>query len=631
MKYSKNIGRIRKIEGKKFCYAVSIEVSFKMVDIRISILKIIQVVSFFVYLYTVISSYMKYDTMTNVDRIRKRQELPAIGYAFCINFHQLLRPNHSIDEKWYTGTYDEKHLRAATYGIEELEINLTMNGRNVIFKDNPYPILGYKCWSFDPPFGSSLEDEIFLVRTEYRNIIMAINRDLNHIVRRFIQNPIHMIISLHHNAFFWEAVVIKQLSFPYKTNCKHYNIYQHYCFTQCSLGTYDDTSTIRKCLKKCIEGDCFKLEYRARLGSIGSKEGMRRCFGSDYLSIITYPFLPLSLFIQQIVGLVTMFFEISISDVADYTLRKLTQLIANVLNCFIKCRKRCFILPSIIRILLYFCCMTHIIYSTHIYLQYQTSTESFLGSPMTDYIPTFGICFDMENQLNATTKFDDIKNHNSNFKEIANISSSGVQLYDYKAYKYYMNRKQCFALHIAHNTRFNREMITVKFVKDIPYNLSIDFFVKYPMTNHIFRSNENIYYEFKSQIIDLINLPSPFESNCLDYKSLGTSSRNGCHNSCLLDWYRKNNNQLPFNVINFKYFDMKMGSNYPNYSICHEKCKNVDCHETKLELVKINLVTLAMLRGFTILNPTKIISSKLQPNQSLVDFVTFTTSILTLW
>ena len=173
-------------------------------------------------------------------------------------------------------------------------------------------------------------------------------------------------------------------------------------------------------------------------------------------------------------------------------------------------------------------------------------------------------------------------------------------------------------------------MIRVEFFKDLPYRLSIDFFVKYPMTSSILRIDRTIHLEFMSQIINLINLPSPFESNCLDYKSLGMPSRNGCRNSCLLDWYRNNSNQLPYNVINFKYFDMKMGSHYPNYSICHDKCKNVDCYETKLDLVKRKYSTNPIFPGFTILNPTNTISSKLIPNQSLVDFITFTTSILTL-
>ena len=275
-------------------------------------------------------------------------------------------------------------------------------------------------------------------------------------------------------------MVIKQLPFPYKTNCKHYNVSQLHCSVCCLLRTSSDTSTytshVKKCLKECIEGDCSKLIYRGGYSSIDSKEGMRTCFGSDYLSIITYPLLPLSLFIQQIVGLITMFFETSISDVADYTLRKLRRLIANILKYFINCRKRCFILPSIIRILFYFGCMTHIIFSTHIYLQYRTSTESFVGGPMTDYVPTFGICFDEENQWNPTTTFEDIRKDNPSFREIANVSSSGVLVSNYTAYKYHMNRKQCFALNIAYNTRFNREMIRVEFVKYLLYGLSIDFF-----------------------------------------------------------------------------------------------------------------------------------------------------------
>ena len=395
--------------------------------------------------------------MTNVDRIRKREDLPAIGYAFCLDFRQILRFNHSVDIKWVFGIYDEKYLRAATKGIDELQINLTMNGRKVVLKDNPYVISQFKCWPFDPPFEFNLEDEIFLVETKYQSIVMVINRNLNHIVQRFFQKPIYVILPSSNAFRFLETTVIKQLSFPYKANCKHYNISQEHCIFYCFLGTYSDTSTIRKCLKKCIKGDCFKLIYRDRFGSIDTDVGMRRCFGSDFLSIISYPLLPLSLFIQQIVGLIIMFFEISINDVANYIFRKLRQLIANILKYFIRCRKKCFILSLIIRILIYFGCMTHIIFSTNIYLQYRTSTESFYGSPIIDYIPTFGICFDLKSQRNDTMTFEDIRNDNSSFREIANVSSPSLQLYNYRAYKYYKNRKQCFALHIAHNTRFNSE------------------------------------------------------------------------------------------------------------------------------------------------------------------------------
>ena len=123
--------------------------------------------------------------MTKVNRIRERKDLPAIGYAFCVDYDQILRFNHSVDENWSDGTDDEKYLRAATKGIDELQINLTMNRRTVVLRDNPYAISKLKCWPFDPPFEFRLEDEIFLVETENQNISMVISRNLNHIVRRF--------------------------------------------------------------------------------------------------------------------------------------------------------------------------------------------------------------------------------------------------------------------------------------------------------------------------------------------------------------------------------------------------------------------------------------------------------------
>lgn len=167
--------------------------------------------------------------MTNVDRIRERKDLPAIGYAFCVDFRQILRFNHSVDRKWYVGKYDEKYLRAATKEIDELQIKLTMNGRKIVLRDNPYAILQFKCWPFDPPFEFNLEDEIFGGETKHQNISMVISRNLNHIIQRFIQNPVHPIIPSRNYCFFLKSVVIKQLPFPFKTNCKYYNVSQFHC------------------------------------------------------------------------------------------------------------------------------------------------------------------------------------------------------------------------------------------------------------------------------------------------------------------------------------------------------------------------------------------------------------------
>lgn len=153
---------------------------------------------------------MTYGTMTNVDRIRERKDLPAIGYALCTYYHQILRSNHSVDINWNTGTYDEKYLKTAIKGIDELQINLTMNGRKVVLKDNPYATHLFKCWQFDPPLEFNLEDERFQVETKYQNISMAINRDLLHIVRRFTQD-IYLVKPVRNTAYFVETIVITQL------------------------------------------------------------------------------------------------------------------------------------------------------------------------------------------------------------------------------------------------------------------------------------------------------------------------------------------------------------------------------------------------------------------------------------
>lgn len=202
------------------------------------------------------------------------------------------------------------------------------------------------------------------------------------------------------------------------------------------------------------------------------------------------------------------------------------------------------------RILIYLSWIFHIISSTEKYLEYRTSTESYVGTPDKEYIPTFGICLPIDD-WNDTMTFEDVKNYFLSINETAAIFISSLPFAEYITYQYFMSRKKCFSLYLFNQlySKSNQKMLDIQFLQDISCSIPTEFHIKYPMTNPVHEIDAyaitntvlNMPFEYNTEFTDTINLPFPFASNCIDYNTLGLQSREGCRQNCMLEYHQRKN------------------------------------------------------------------------------------------
>ena len=303
-------------------------------DKRKIVFNSIPFVLFPIYLYVISFNYFQFKTVTNVQRIRYREDMPETAYVFCIKMEDIRKNNHTIPSPIGLSEEKIKEMFDNTINISELsqKMSLSVNGKKVHLNGNPILISFsdcYKCWNIQYENDSMIETEVF-------QYVSQVNRSEDStLITRDFPNRIK-ILRANVYAFSYENYILRNLfivsflKLPYETDCMEYEISQDSCLADCEKGMNTVMKLFERkieCSKKCNKKDCHQLITYANQGvqDLQSFQNLKEwnerieftVFGEN-ISIQSSPMFPISLFIQQVIGLITMFFEIAVIDSIKY-------------------------------------------------------------------------------------------------------------------------------------------------------------------------------------------------------------------------------------------------------------------------------------------------------------------------
>lgn len=228
-------------------------------DIRRLVLKFSPLILFTLYFYTLCLDYFKYGTVTNVDKIRRVQDMPPIKYIFCIHIGAI----YYGDPNFYT---DRSSLVSNTFNQTYINIKLFRNEHPVLLIDDPFILANAKCWDVKYNISKNeIRDEIFsLSMLEFIQSVKGaafISRNLISRYQYEAASPVALFVERIGSTKMFELYVLKQLEPPYDTMCHNYNISQDYCYALCenNLQKHLNSTIYSKCLDQCTLDDCIKL------------------------------------------------------------------------------------------------------------------------------------------------------------------------------------------------------------------------------------------------------------------------------------------------------------------------------------------------------------------------------------
>ena len=157
-----------------------------------------------------------------------------------------------------------------------------------------------------------MDDEIYEIEHPKVAITYYITRNLEREARSFRQN-INAPLERGDNSRQHDLTVIELLPFPYDTKCRNYNVSSWYHVWSCSMNLSQDVGRHTDCYRNVAE-DCLKILYHTTVRRSPRPESHVSIYGSNSQAIKADMSCSISLFIQQVIGLVTTFFEICIMD-----------------------------------------------------------------------------------------------------------------------------------------------------------------------------------------------------------------------------------------------------------------------------------------------------------------------------
>lgn len=530
---------------------------------------------FFLFLIILIRRYVKYDTVTTVSIVIYKREMPPIMESLC-----------------------ESYKYEPDLNQDRFNATLTKNGKSVQF--GPPFIQGrHRCK--DIVYNTTRTEE--LVTDEY--FVLEKNSNKIGLWKRFKDRPASgSTVFLHRflSDALTEEVAVYAVTLspsPYDTNCQNYNVTQAFCFESCSKFT--NVTSITACRVQCIKPDCRTLSFRSRYITLPPPNNMHGlAVSKDMWVLVSVPaFTSISL-IQQIVGLVTMFFDLAIIDI-------LTPIMSMALFCYKSIRRklirkmarslkvpgRILLKVSIISGLLY-----HIYLSIYHYAAYETATEARIESVGERLIPNLFIC---------------------PYGKYAGSFNTTVDVYGIfkKTFQFPSSTTACMKLLAPLNqSKMIRSKNAIGFKVDGRglIHVSMAYQLPIPKLRYHAISWAGLLIAYYSQLVEEESLPAPFWTNCVDYKS--TTNFNGsihCYESCILSR----------NISKYE-------SRYNNYE-CRKQCFMKQCSSKNIIVIRTFTQSFFFFHHLYIKDPESSLRVITLPQQSWIDFTTYTASLLGLW
>lgn len=552
---------------------------------------IVLVILFIVCVYVITVRYFKYDTITNVSPILRQRDLPPIIESIRVT---------PEEEDW------NKLMKSAKW--KTFNRNLTLNGK-IVKLDPPYIVNKTIYRDIVPMYQNTYRDIIFdqYYRMELSFQIYYETEFMKRLNGTSVEDMV--IQDFNENTLTGKYIMysITLLESPYDTNCFNYNGSKHDCMNECkNINSNSDYSDL--CSEKCGKSVCNILLFRQSIIAQRYFDGKKRyvtvSFSEDMISLTSNPAFTPILFWQQIVGLVTMFFDLAILDI----LTPIT-IVSSYCYVAIKIKKIKKVLKSIkknsytlLDIFIFSLFLYHMHYYVDYYMRYETTSETYIGKINDNTIPNIRINpFRNVSYVNITIfgKF---------YATINLYNSSSVQIIEPKIEQPYLSAAPISIS--VQNYDTNRYSIDYGYIE-----VGIEFSLPVKKYQYQATSQYEAEYKYSSRLFEQTLLPAPFWSDCIDYDmSTEFNSSDHCFESCLASKSLSHDFAMTYNHTEC-------------YGICHWK----NCYEKKIIVTNVAGVYMKHGHSMSIESWKESFTINLSQQQSRIDFITYTASLLGLW
>lgn len=530
-------------------------------------------VLFFICVFVIGRRYFGYQTITNVKPVNRVKDIPNLKESFCVS------------------------RTAKDYGTSGLDISITLNGIPVN-AGAPYIAQNYICRDIlNTSSGQEfIVDQYFKVEYDVRKrklidghrygIIRTLDTSLFEHSAYLCEPGIRtrFRISLF-QTYMYRMFLIGLLHHPYDTGCIN-----HKSSSLQNPMRYHNEST-KGCGRLCKYRNCNSLMFQRSSLSVHPLLAIPLIGFSKHVIVMeSVPEISGISITQQLVGLITLFFDIAIIDIC-------TPLIPLGKYCYITIkfkpvRKLFKKRKNLQRILFFLMILFGLSYHLYIYinnyLMLGTSAETFFGETNDLSLPSMKIC---------------PRGSMRNDSEIE-ILVYGAVLGIYK-----LTKSEC--LQITPNIaalELPEFPFYFNFTGVFMIEISFSYTLPVPSSNHQVSALLDTQFFYGSQIFQYQSLPAPYWTNCMNYRERMDryNSSEHCYEVCLLSYSK---------------------SSYA----CRLKCYWRDCFKKTLIFDKEKSYISSDLNMIFISRWTRELSITTSPQQSWIEFITYTVSVLGLW
>lgn len=534
--------------------------------------KVIPIILFCIYSYDITSQYLQYQTITNFERIIESGSLPPLWYIVCI----------------YTTDYDRsaEAYPNFTSSLVFKKINITRNKRNIQLFGEPfqYEYGTFTCQEIQFERLPYVETEIFVFQTNVPFVVFL----GNDLMVRARNGSIAMLRNFMNGLyrFSLEKTIVKSLEAPFDTDCRYRPDTPRDCYISCRSRSANNFYEAKVCSDKCKQRKCIDIFFEDKI-VLSYSSSLSLVFGPHIAFLEAVAKFSLTLFIQQLIGLFTMLF--------DFTIKYLSKQIMVIMKNFTsilrkKNRKKLNIWASkVIAFSVFIGCFGHCYFSITKYMEYATTSETFMGKTAKTSFPTVRFCTVNPSESTKHT-FETHSLENYGLHEITIHGTSNNA--SYRCYIFSPNLME---------TEMDIGDYEFKIVLEyIEYDISI-YYEKsscHPITKIAMIPNQTLY--FGNQLRSYKRLASPYTSHCLDHPEW-----------CLIEPKRNSN-----------HFS---GDNRPKYQT------KLQCNEVQMYVTRAITTPMEGRSAIAIFNHDKVLLNALSANQSFVEFSIYLASMLSLW
>lgn len=594
-------------------------------------------------MYTITSDYLKYDISTSVNRLTRYNQLPPIDLYFCIIYNHLFVPNVTA-KQWKAASSD--HFIHPTYyhrytvdhpsdSIKDGRFVIERNGNELKITINSVYRNLHKCWLLEGNINNinkDIEEETYSCHMEgtssrgYMKILKLIRRkretrdDNPNVDMKLDSNQGHEM----------NMYILSLLPAPYTSNCHEYETTQIDCIESCMrISGFKRNENVTdegriKCSNECPKKDCKSiLFFKSLTKRVQYSKTLVQWFSSLYVRFQSQPMFTFVYYTQQVIGLVTMFFELMILDIANPFVK--------LLLCVVRLLKRIgklkmssvkSYISKFITYVMWIGCLSHIIYSFISYMEYETTSETEYGKLREISVPSVAICYmvyDMEYFYMFPFPYMSYWDKNDGKQ----INLTFHPHHNFSKYSYRLHNKPC-------NVYNSPSLEPISNVEDVDHLIKIEMAPESNLLSTFYEAdNFDKYYpdyfqhavdpstiDITSFYMERNNLPHPYETNCFNHPVMTVNSTPS--SLIQIDNYWRHWGQFP----------RRRNLSYPT------QMRGIKCKEKNLCLTHQNeRRTFEGLRKtiVKILKPFLAMTNTMSPSQSLIEFATFTASTLSLW